>query len=151
MKKLTVFGVIFAVILFGIYAAEAVQLLQPIFDNMNPIAGLDGALEMFWKSHPWWWTLCTVGTILCGVLAPILYFCKSVHSIECAYSAFGLDVLLFVLNFVFRYNWYAISSQDLVISAAMALLTLGFAGYLSSRKELTYHSSNTGWRFLGSK
>ena len=151
MKKLTVFGVIFAIILFGIYAAEAVSLLQPIFANISPIGGIDVALETFWNSHPWWWILCTVGTIVCGVLAPILYFCKSVHSIECAYSAFGLDVLLFVLNFVFMHNWYAISSRDLVVQGAMALLTLGFAGYLSSRKEHTYHSSSSGWRFLGSK
>ncbi len=151
MKKLTVFGVIFAIIFFGIYAAEAVELVKLFTANLNPIGGLDLAFEQLLANYPWWWLLCTFGTVICGVLAPILYFCKSVHSIECAFSAFGLDVLLFVLNFVFRYNWYVISTRDLVVSAVVAFLTLGFAGYLSSRKEQVYHSSHSGWRFLGSK
>lgn len=150
MKKVTVFGAIFAIIILGIYAAEAYSLYQLIAANGNMQFGLDLALKNFFHNYPWWWTLCTIGGIVCGLLAPILYFCQSVHSIELAYSAFGLDALLFVLNLAFRQRLQFTTVNVFLYGVIVALLTVAFAGYLSTRKETTY-TSNSGWRFLGSR
>ncbi|MBQ8806679.1 MAG: hypothetical protein IJZ68_09580 [Bacteroidaceae bacterium] len=156
MKKLTVFGVILAIIVLGIYATEAYDTIRLMWGYVDPVVyGVDVAFQRLFEAYPWWWLLCTFGTILCGVLAPILYFCKSVHSIECAYSAFGLDVLTFVLNATFRQSWATVfsagSGRNFIFAIIVAFLTLAFAGYLSSRKEYGYHSTESGWRFLGSR
>lgn len=152
MKKLTVFGVILAVIVFGLYAGEAYDLGKLIFGYTDPINhGLDNAFKLMLDTYPWWWLLCSFGTVICGILAPILYFCRSVHCIEMAFSAFGLDVLLFVLNACFRQSWAVVFATNWIPALVLAFVTLTFAGYLSSRKDYTYRSSDSGWRFLGSR
>ena len=148
VKKLTVFGVIFSIIILSIYVGETYDLIKLVANTTS--SSLDNFFGSLFTTYPWWWLLCSFGSVICGVLAPILYFFKSTYSIECAYSAFGLDMLLFVLNLLFRQRLSFTSVHMFVINVIIALLTIGFAGYLSSRKENTYHSSKTGWRFLGS-
>lgn len=154
MKRLTVFGVILAIILFVFYSSEAYELVRLIVNYTDPLNnGLDAAFMRLLSAYPWWWLLCSFGSVICGVLAPIMYFCRSVHSIECAYSAFGLDVLLFILNATFRQSWATVFSngRGWLLTIVISILTLAFAGYLSSRREEVYYSNHSGWRFLGSK
>lgn len=153
MKKLTVFGVILAIIIFAFYAGEAYDLITMVLNYTDPLNnGLDIAVTRLFAEYPWWWLLCSFGTVICGVLAPILYFCRSVHSIECAFSACGLHVLLFVLNATFRQSWATIfSGRGWLVTILFITLMATFAGYLSSRKEEIYYSNHSGWRFLGSK
>ena len=151
MKKLTVFGVILAVIVLGLYAREAYELGSLIFNYTDPLTHtLDGAFNRLINAYPWWWLLCSFGTVICGVLAPVLYFCRSVHSIEMAFSAFGLDILTFVLNACFRQSWVTVFAGNWLPQIFLWLLVLVFAGYLSGRKDYSY-SSQSGWRFLGSR
>lgn len=154
MKRPTVFGVILAIILLVFYAGEAYNLIALVLSYTNPLNnGLDIAFSRMLAAYPWWWLLCSFGVIICGVLAPILYVCRSVHSIECAYSACGLNMLLFVLNATFRQSWATVlgNGRGWLLTIVISILTLAFAGYLSSRKEEAYYSNHSGWRFLGSK
>lgn len=151
MKKLTVFGVIFSIIMLGWYAKDAYETLMLVVNTTKGAITFDIAFKALLAAQPWWWWLCTIGSAVCGVLAPILYFCNSVHSIECAFSVFGLDTLLVALNFIIRYTWYTLNFNNWLIAIVVALLTLAYAGYLSSQKEYVYRSSDSGWRFLGSR
>jgi fumarate reductase subunit D len=156
MKKLTVFGVILAVILLGIYANEAYNLFTTLWLNTNPaINGIGGAIAKLLANYPWWWLLCTIGGVVCGVLAPILYFFYSPHAEECAYSALSLKTLAFVLNACFRQSWATVfaagGGRTWLFTVVVAILTLMFAVHLSNRREYIFHSNTHVWKFLGSK
>ncbi len=148
MKQVTIFGGIFSVLMLGVYAADAVDL----YNTLTPY--FTSGFSSIFAAYPWWWLLCTIAAVVCGLLAPILYFCGSVHCIDCAYTTFSCNSLLLLLNFVFRfkvyifhtYNWF----NGFVASIIVILITLAYAGYLHSQKENKY-SSGGGWRYLGSR
>lgn len=148
MKKVTIFGGIFSVLMLGVYVADTIDLYRISAPYLTP-----NPLSLF-STYPWWWLLCTIIATVCGGLAPILYFCGSVHCIECAYTASSCHSLMVLLNFLFRFRVYIFHSyrwfDGFITAIVIILITLAYAGYLHSQKEDRY-SSGGGWRFLGSR
>lgn len=150
MKKLTVFGVIFSIIMLGWYAKDAYTTLMLVVNTTKGAVSFDIAFKALMAAQPWWWWLCTIGSAVCGILAPILYFCGSVHSSEYAFSVFGLDAVLVALNFITRYTWYTLNLHNWLVAIVAAFITLAYAAYLASCKNTVEYSSEKRWKFLGS-
>lgn len=140
MKKITAFGIVFSILILGIYARELYDFCVITLGVSN---GIISALSNFFTTHPWWWSICKIGSLVCGFAAPILYFMRSRSASTIAFMSFDFSTIGIVLSLILRYGLTTNGIHTLLVSIGFMLLTVCYAGYLHSCKELVYTEKKT--------
>lgn len=140
MKKITVFGIGFALFMFFLNLIGCYDFVMVITGNQAYFAEhYTPAIEAYFTNYPLFFLILWISNLLGGILAPVFYLFKRKSALILAGLAFWADVLLMIVTSLFRnriqiFGWQFISD--------LAILGLIGAYYLYLRRA---NINRSGW------
>ncbi|AWN19447.1 hypothetical protein [Streptococcus sobrinus] len=119
MKKLTIWGICFAVLMFSLNLIGCYDFIMVVTHNRAYFAELyTPAIKAYFTNYPIFFLILWIGNLLGGILTPIFYIFKNKSAVSLAGLAFWADVLLVIVTCLFRnriqiFGWHF--ALDLVI------------------------------------
>ena len=124
MKKLTIWGICFAVLMFSLNLIGCYDFIMVVTHNRAYFAEhYTPAIKAYFANYPIFFLILWIGNLLGGILAPIFHLFRNKLALTFAGLAFWTDVLLVIVTCLFR-NRIQIFGQQFIVD----LIILGLIG-----------------------
>ena len=132
MKKLTWYGIVFAVFILFLYIMGTYDIFMMLSHNESYYLskGFGENVHAYFTDYPVLGLILWIGNLIGGLIAPILYLFKQKISCQIAYASFLFDLFLILLGAIFNNRFKVFDISIICFDLFILIITLLFGIYL---------------------
>ncbi|HIR57308.1 MAG TPA: hypothetical protein IAA54_06540 [Candidatus Gallacutalibacter pullicola] len=132
MKKLTWYGVVFALFLLFLYIMGTYDFFMMLNHNdaYYSSRGYGEIVHHYFTDYPVPGLILWIGNLISGLAAPILYLLKNKHAYQTAYASFLFDLFLILFGAIFKNRFQVFEAPIICFDIFILIITFLFGLFL---------------------
>lgn len=139
MKKLKLFGIIFALFILFLYIMGTYDIFMMLSHNEAYYLskGYGEIVHNYFTNYPIFGLILWIGNLISGLVAPVLYLLKKKCAYKVAYASFLFDLVLMLLGAIFNNRFNVFDTNIICFDIFILVITMIYGIYLhiQIRKE----------------